>query len=262
MMHKLGLIERDASRYAPEIEDYLRVHPLGTRSGLEQVADADDVDRASRVASYPMYVNDSIRDCTIAAMGHILTALEAYSGNPQALFSDEEIIRAYSAVSGYDPATGANDNGAQMQDVLAFMRSTGMTDLSGKLHKVLMYASLRSPRSAQMLSACLKTFGHVYVGISCPQSAEDEFGRVWTYEAGSPVIGGHAIGLHRRKPYGSQVGVFDFSTWGALQPATISFISHYVQEAWVAVTPDWIEMNGNTCDGISLAQLEADMAYV
>jgi hypothetical protein len=261
MMLKLGRIARDESRYSPVLEDYLRTHPLGMQ-GLEKVADADDVDRASKVSSYPMYANDSIGDCTIAAMGHIFTALDVYAGWPQVLFSDEEIIRAYSAISGYDPATGANDNGCQMQDVLAYMRSTGMTDMQGNTHKVLMYARLRSPRSPQILSEALKTFGHVYTGIDCPQSAQDDFGKIWTYVPGSSILGGHAIALHRRQPYGSQVGVFDFSTWGALQPTTISFMSHYVEEAWVAVTRDWIAANGDTCDGISLAQLEADMAYV
>jgi len=262
MPFKLGKLPRDTSRYAPALEDYLRIHPRSAKAGLEPVTDSDDVDRASRVTDYPMYVNDAIGDCTIAAMAHILTALDVYSGKPQVLFSDGEVIRAYSAVSGYDPVTGENDNGAQMQDVLAYMRSTGMTDIQGNVHKVIMYAHLRNPRDPQLFSQALKTFGHVYTGIECPQSAEDDFGGVWTYQAGSPIIGGHAIGLHRRQPYGSRVGVFDFSTWGALQPTTISFITHYADEAWVAVTQDWLEANGNTCDGISLSQLEADMKYV
>jgi hypothetical protein len=79
---------------------------------------------------------------------------------------------------------------------------------------------------------------------------------------GSPILGGHAIGLHRRQPYGSRVGVFDMASWGALQPATIGFLSHYVQEAWAVVTADWIEANGSSCDGVALSQLESDMRFV
>lgn len=263
MPFKLGRLPRDTTRWAPTLEDYLRVHPMTLAAGLESVADSEDVDRASKVTSVPMYVNDAIGDCTIAGIAHGYTAMETYAGHPQTLFADHEIIRAYSAVSGYDPSTGANDNGAQLQDVLAYNRSTGMTDTTGKTHKVLMYAALGNPSNTSLLSRVLKTFGYVYLGIECPQSAEDQFGvSPWTYVPGSPVLGGHCIGLHRRQPYGSRVGVFGISTWGAMQPMTISFISNYVDEAWAVITQDWIEANGSSCDGISLAQLESDMKYV
>ena len=261
MVFKLGRNRRDTSRYAPVIEDYLRPHPV--TGGLEQVANSEDVDRATQVSSWPMYRNDAVGDCTVAAMGHAFTAMEVYAGKPETLFDDSEIIRAYSAVSGYDPNTGANDNGAQMQDVLAYMRSDGMTDVAGKTHTVTAYAALGKPWSPRLLSQCLATFGAVYFGFRCPQSALDQFGQgPWLYEPDSPIIGGHAITLHRRKPYGSQVGVFDFSTWGALQWATIPFIAHLTDEAWVFITDDWIEANGSTVDGLSLAQLISDMRYV
>ena len=260
---KHGRIPRDHSRWAPTLEDYLRTHPKTAMSGLETVADSEDVDRATKVTQWPMYVNDSVGDCTVAEAGHAYTALSVYAGKPQVLFSDQEIISTYSAISGYDPATGANDNGCQMQDVLAYNRATGMTDVDGTVHKVLMYAALGNPTDITMLSRVLKTFGYVYIGINCPASAQDQFGNgPWTYVPGSPIEGGHCIGLHRRQPYGSRVGVFDMASWGALQPTTISFIANYIQEAWAVVTQDWIEANGSSCDGMALAQLEADMKYV
>jgi hypothetical protein len=260
-MHKLGRNRRDHARFALTIEDYLRPHPV--TGGLEKVADSEDVDRASRVMAWPMYGNDQIGDCTIAAMGHAFTALEMYAFRPSSIFSGAEIVKAYSAVSGYDPGTGANDNGAQMQDVLAYMRTEGMTDEMGRVHKVVAYAALGKPSSPALLSRCLKTFGSVYVGFACPQSAEDQFGREpWTYEPGSPILGGHAISLHRRHPYSSKKGVWDFSTWGSLQAVTSPFLAHYVEEAWIFVTEDWIESNGSTADGLSLAQLTSDMRFI
>ena len=272
---KHGRIARDTSRWAPTLENYLRTHPKTAMSGLETVADSEDVDRATKVYDWPMYCNgegdpgnppgspDGIGDCTIAEAAHAYTALSVYAGKPQVLFSDQEIISTYSAISGYDPATGANDNGCQMQDVLAYNRATGMTDVDGNVHKVLMYAALGNPSDITMLSQVLKTFGYVYIGVNCPQSAQEQFGNgPWTYVPGSPIEGGHCIGLHRRQPYGSRVGVFDMATWGALQPTTISFIANYTEEAWAVVTQDWIEANGSSCDGIALAQLESDMRFV
>ncbi len=271
---KLGRIPRDTSRWAPALEDYLRTHPASGARGLEPVADSEDVDRTSKVTSWPMYANgggdpgnppgapDGCGDCTCAEMAHAYTALSVYAGKPQVLFDDAAVLKAYSDISGFNPATGANDNGCQMQDVLAYCRSTGIPDTSGNVHQVTAYAALRNPSDPGLLSQVLKTFGYVYIGINCPASAQDQFGKVWTYEPDSPIEGGHCVGLHRRQPYGSRVGVFGMATWGALQPATISFIQNYVEEAWAVVTPDWIEANGASADGVALAQLEADMAYV
>jgi hypothetical protein len=271
---KYGRIARDTSRWAPALEDYLRTHPVSGKAGLEAVADSEDVDRATRVTDWPMYSNGpdpgnppaspgGIGDCTIAEMAHAYTALGVYAGKPQVLFDDSAVIRAYSDVSGYDPASGSNDNGCQMQDVLAYCRTTGIPDTDGNIHKVLAYAALRNPSDITLLSRVLKTFGYVYLGVNLQQAQEDVFGQgPWVYVPGSPVLGGHCIGLHRRQPYGSRVGVFGMASWGAIQPSTISFIQGCVEEAWAVVTPDWIEANGSSVDGVALSQLEADMAYV
>lgn len=274
MAYKLGRLPRDESRWAPTLESYLRVHPKTAVSGLEKVANGDDVDRASRVTDWPIYCNgpdpsnppgapDGCGDCTFAEMAHAYTALGVYAARPQVLFSATAVLKGYSDVSGFDPQTGANDNGCQMQDVLAYNRKVGMPDVHGDVHRVVMYAALGNPADTQLLSQVLKTFGYVYLGISCPESAQTQFGvEPWSYVAGSPIEGGHAIGLHRRNPYGSRIGVFQMASWGALQPATISFIEHYVEEAWAVITQDWLEANGSSCDGIALAQLEADMKFV
>jgi hypothetical protein len=271
---KLGRLPRDTSRWAPTLEDYLRAGPRSGTAGLLPVLDSEDVNLATKVTGWPMYCNGpdpgnppaspgGIGDCDIAEIAHAYTALGVCAGKPQVLFADSEVISVYSRVSGYDPATGANDNGCQLQDVLADQRQDGMTDVDGKVHKVTAYAALGNPSDILLLSEVLKTFGYVYIGVNLPASAEDEFGvSPWTYVPDSPIIGGHCIGLHRRQPYGSRIGVFSMASWGALQPATISFIQAYVVEAWAVITPDWIEANGSTCDGIALAQLEADMRYV
>lgn len=271
---KLGRVQRDTSRWAPTLEAYLRTHPVSGKAGLEPVGPGEEVDRASKVTDWPMYCNgadpgnppaspDGIGDCTIAEASHAFTALGVYAGKEQVLFADEEIIAAYSAISGYDPSTGANDNGCQMQDVLAYLRSTGLADVNGQVHKVTAYAALGDPTDISLMSQVLKTFGYVYLGLDLPQSAEEQFGtEPWTYVPWSPTLGGHCVGLHRRDPYGTKVGVFQLASWGALQPATIGFLRHTVTEAWAVITQDWIEANGATCDGIMLAQLESDMALV
>jgi hypothetical protein len=270
-----GRKPRDFTRFAPRLEDYLApvAGPL-RKTGLPPAT--GNIDRATKVSSWPMYCNgpdpanppaspDGLGDCTCAAIGHMIQAWTAYAGT-EVTVPASEIITLYSAVSGYDPATGANDNGAAMQDVLDYMKSTGITDSSGHVHKVVAYAAFGNPTDETLLAQVLDVFGTVYSGIACPESAQTEFGNgPWTYVPGSPIEGGHAICLQRRANGGN--GIDNFVTWGALQPATRGFVYNYMSEAqggeaWAVVTQDWVNANGTTVLGMDLSQLISDMQFV
>lgn len=255
MAYPLGRLPRDFTRYAPTYESY-RIAP-----GLPVVAATADVDRATEVTSWPMYKNDSLGDCTVAGIAHVIGAMAVYGGHPLPLFADAEIVRVYSAVAGYNPQTGAGDNGANMQTVLDYIKANGITDTAGKVHKVVAYAALRNPADTTQLAEVLNTFGAAYVGINCPQSAQSQFGKLWTYRRFSPIEGGHAIGFHRREPL-SASGPIVYSTWGALQPATTGFHKRYTEEAWAVVSADWLEANGESPEGLDVTQLLADMSLV
>lgn len=246
MAFKHGRLPRDTSRHALRLEDYVAASGLPT-APLE-------VDRASKVASWPVYGNDTIGDCTCAAAGHMIQAWTAYAGTEVTL-PQSDIITAYSAVSGYDPSTGANDNGAQLQDVCKYWQQTGVGG-----HKIAGYAALGDPTDLDLLRGVLSVFGAVYVGINCPESAQTQFGQVWEWEPSSPIDGGHAICLQQTVT--DETGIMHFVTWGALQKATTAFVEHYVEEAWAVVSQDWVRANGTTIEGLDLAQLLADMKDV
>jgi hypothetical protein len=203
-----------------------------------------------------------IGDCTIAEKGHQFAAMCVYAGYPEPLFHDKEIIAAYSAVSGYDPATGANDNGADPVTVLQYMSRTGLTDTAGHVHKVAGYAAFGDPRNADLMAQVLNTFGSVSIAFDCTQNFEDDFsqGVPVTYDPGSPVVGGHMVCLQRRSVGG--VGVLQEITWGATQRVTRRYNWHQVQDAYAVVSEDWITANGTTIQGLDLEQLLADMSDV
>lgn len=255
MAYKLGRLPRDYSRFAPTLDDYR------SRAGLPVVQATADVDRATEVSQWPMYDNDTLGDCTVAGIAHVIGAMAVYGGHPLPLFANTEIVRVYSAVSGYDPQTGANDNGANMQTVLDYIKSDGITDTTGKVHKIVAYAAFRNPKDTTLLAEVLNTFGAAYVGIDCPASAQTEFGKLWTWQPTSPIEGGHAIGFHRREPL-TATGSIVYSTWGALQPATPEFHEHYSEESWAVVSQDWLEANGDSPEGLNVTQLLADMSLV
>ena len=92
-----------------------------------------------------MMVNDTAGDCTIADMGHYIMNVNAYNYKT-VVPPDNSIITAYTAVTalenngqGYDPSTGANDNGCVFSDVLNYCKATGIDG-----HTVDIFACYRS----------------------------------------------------------------------------------------------------------------------
>ena len=209
------------------------------------------VDRASGVLDWPMYGNDTIGDCTIATAGHEIQAWTSCAG-AEVTIPESAVIEAYSAVSGYNPATGANDNGANVQDVLGYWRKTGVGG-----HKIAGFAELAGIDNLTLAKQCLQIFGTVYLGINVPQSAIDQFhaGEPWTYTGDRNIVGGHAIPVQYWQT--DVTGEIQVVTWGQRQRMTRAFWHNYVEEAWVIFSPDWEEANGGTPSGYSVDQLRA-----
>jgi hypothetical protein len=196
-----------------------------------------------------MYMNNKLGDCTCAAIGHAVQAWTTYSKGVTLTLPDSDILSLYEAVAGYNPQTGANDNGAVEQDVLAYLEKTGVGG-----HKIVAFAQVDHKNFSEMKVA-LDLFGSVYLGIQVPQSAEDQFsaGQPWTIVTGSPVIGGHAINLQKwDADYMYPV------TWGTLWKMDEAFWLAYGDEAWIIITDDWINQHGMTPEGLDLKGLLAE----
>jgi hypothetical protein len=256
---KYGRLSPDPARRRLTLEKYLDPRSQLSRSGLPPVPLSQDVDRASAVQNWPVYLNDQLGDCTIAAIGHMYGAWTEYASKAEALFTDDQIQSVYSRVGGYVPGDPSTDNGCVMQDVLADQQSNGITDQAGKLHQVAGFAAFGNPADEVLLGQVLDVFGTVYVGINVQQQMETEFSaqQPWTWDPAAQTIGGHAICLQRR--LGSGDAPLEYVTWGALQPATTDFQANAAEEAWAVVTQDWLQANGTTVEGLDLQQLLADM---
>ena len=233
----------EAEKPRLELDRYLDINALAVPSV---------VDFASEVLTWPVYGNADIGDCTAACVGHQIQAWTRYTGT-EVDVPEDEIIQLYSAVSGYDPKTGANDNGAVIQDVLTYWRKSGVP-VAG--HKILAFAELKD---LSKVHDALWMFGSVYLGFNCPGSALQQFDNdePWDVVQGSQIVGGHAVPLQY-----AGTGSFPYQvvTWGKLEGMSQAFLDTYVDEAWVIITDDWLGKNGHTPEGLDLQALGADLA--
>ena len=205
-------------------------------------------------AAWGMMRNDTLGDCTIAAAGHIILNATTLHGAP-VVITDDQIIQAYSAVSGYDPASGLNDNGAVELDVLNYWRNTGVGG-----HKILAYVAVPIT-DARALREAIFLFGSIYAGVDLPVTAQDQ--GVWNSAGrdsadGQPGSwGGHAIPL-----VGYDTKAFACVTWGDQKWLTDDWWTNYGSEAYAVISEDWAPPAGAAPNSFNLDQLKADLAAI
>lgn len=107
---KLG---KQAARHDP------RTLLLATYATTALPAPPPSLDLTDKIkGAWGMMDNDQIGDCTCAAAGHLMMEWTSRAKPKMFTPSDKQVVAAYSAITGYNPKTGANDNGAVELDVL------------------------------------------------------------------------------------------------------------------------------------------------
>lgn len=204
------------------------------------------------VKSWPMMRNDTVGDCTCAAAGHMIQQWTAFSGT-EVVPSDEDVIAAYSAITGYDPVTGANDDGAVELDVLNHWRRHGVAG-----HRIMAYAAVE-PGNLDHVKDSIELFGNCYIGLGLPRSAQHQ--RVWSLPPGGArndgepwSWGGHAVPV-----VGYDARGLVCVTWGTLKRMTWGFWNAYCDEAYCVLSRDWLKPNGEAPSGFDLETLQSDL---
>lgn len=207
-----------------------------------------------RVPSWPMYGNDRLGDCTIAATGHMIQGWSFSVGKEKTL-SESVIEAAYwetgAPPSSHGTAGGDTDNGRNELDVLNYWRKTGIGG-----DRITAYAEAKIAQREIEQGTYL--FGGLYTGVALPLTAQQQ--HVWDVvpnsgEAGEPGSwGGHAV------PFvGYDTGGVYLVTWGGVLKATWAFVEKYFEEAYAIVSPDWFGAKGVDVHGFNAAQLSADL---
>jgi len=206
-----------------------------------------------------MLANDRLGDCAEAGAYHFIQASTANTDNP--LYgTEQQCIDLYSAVTGYDPNDPSTDQGTVLLDLLNYWKTIGIPclDKNGNsvMHKILGYASLDLTSVAQMRWATV-TFGGLYLGIKCPQSALQNTNN-WTYDPTSPIEGGHCINGEGEGAAGGHI-----QSWALNIPFTWEFMLHLLDEGYEIVSEAWVNsVSGKSPSGLDLDGLLSALAKI
>jgi hypothetical protein len=200
-------------------------------------------DWSAKVTSWPMYGNNTLGDCTCAAVGHME---EAWSASAHAAFVPPE-----QAVLALYWATGKLDNGRSCLAILKYWVNSGFD--SG--HKLAAFAQIDQQNRQHIEFACW-ALGGVYIGVKLPKSAQSQQ-NAWTVTSGPDAAagswGGHCVNLVGFSATGPVC-----VTWGRLMPMSWEFFASYCDEAYALVSPDFLIDGKAAPNGLNLSQLEHD----
>jgi hypothetical protein len=191
---------------------------------------------------FPMDGNDTLGDCTIAALAHAVTT---YRG----LLGKKDIMTKQAVVKLYTHLTGGPDTGLNELDVLNYWRQTAVAG-----DKILAYASI-NPKNHTHVEQAIQLFGGVYLGFQVQQNCVQEFDAHQPWTPGPLTNDGHAVFAVAYDQNGVTV-----LTWGNTQEATWAWWDECVDEAYAILPPE--AKKPDFAPGFNIAQLESDLGAV
>ena len=170
------------------------------------------------------------------------------------------VIGTYSAVTGYDPLTGAGDNGTDLDQGEGYVYQTGLqTGLQGP--DVGMPIQL-DPANAELLDTATWLFGGIGEAWALPLGIQGNT-TLWDVPLGAETLpewkpgswGGHytASGRYSRSSSARRPTI----SWGIEIPVTQRFMGLYLAGAVAYLSRDWIQGGVVAPSGLDWDQLEA-----
>lgn len=217
------------------------------------------IDYSAKASAYLSRVlgNDELGDCTAAGAFHIGGLLLSNSSQPVP-FVDADVIKFYSATTGYLPGDESTDQGGNEQTVLNYWQTKGL--LADGSHKVEGWIAVQPANARE----ALWLFENLYFGVELPDQWVNPMpsgsGFTWGV-AGDPISNnGHCfVGVGY-----DETGVI-VDTWGMLGRVTWAALEKYASSAgsgelYAVLGQDAItRATGKAPNGFDFTQLIADL---
>jgi hypothetical protein len=226
-------------------KDYLKpgiAPPPASDNVLTRVYAELHMSNPNPAALFPMDGNDTLGDCTIAALAHADTTFHGLLGK-------ERIMARQAVVKLYMHLTGGVDSGLNELDVLNYWRQHSVDR-----DRIITYVKIDSKNHTHIEQA-IHLFGGVYLGFQVQQNCIQEFDARQPWTPGPLTNDGHAVYAVAYDQNGITV-----LTWGNTQQGTWAWWDECVDEAY-AILPPEAERPG-FAPGFDFAQLKADLNAV
>ena len=210
-------------------------------------------------ANLGMMLNDTLGDCTCAAVYHAMQVWSYNSSGKIDTEPDPDVEKLYIQACGYNPNVSGEGPGGNEQHVLTYWLNTGapIGAQGAQRQKIAAFVEV-DPRNVDDVKRTINDCGVAYIGFNVPQSVQPPGElppKVWNYvPSQSNILGGHAVVLAGYDSKGAKV-----ISWGQYYTMTWEFFAHFVDEVYAIADSDWIESKGTTPGGFTLDQLEAQM---
>jgi|SRR6185312_9298223 len=227
------------------------------------------VDNGKGLDDWGMMLNDTLGDCTCAAVYHSLQTWTLANG---ALDTepDSHVLNLYESACGYIPGNALTDEGGVEQDVLKYWASTGIQRGNG-IDKLTGFVEI-DPRQLDDVQRGIWECGVVYIGFGVPKGLIDDGNvpEVWELPKNPVIEGGHAVILNGYQPakvqsgYGATIALdarFTVISWGDRYEMTEPFFAGLTDEVYGLVSADWVDTTGKTPAGLGLEEIEEQMKY-
>lgn len=193
---------------------------------------------------FGLYKNDTYGDCGPVSVAN--NVIQVTAGKTVPKLDDVFDLYRRSGNPSFDPATGAGDDGVDMQTMLEALLAGG---IGGR--KPIAFAKIDAA-DQQLLEAAIYVFDGVLFGVdlqTAQQAQSDAKTPVWEYATPHSDWGGHAILSGR---YVDSTGRVAVISWKTLIDTTKAFRENQLGEVWVVVWPEHL-----TRPGVDVAKLAA-----
>lgn len=219
-----------------------------------------DYTKAAEAALSQMYDNDTLGDCVIAGMAHVVGLMTGNAGTTPAIYSNAEIIALYHAIGGYIPGDPSTDQGCDEQTALNYWENNGAPVGS---HKIAGWMTVDSSNVEECQTA-LWLFENLYFGLELPDAwispnPPAASGFVWDVAGDPDPNNGHCV-----VGVGYTASGINIATWGMTGLMTTAAVAKYATQAaggelYTVVSMDAInKATEKTPAGFDWSQLVAD----
>ena len=202
--------------------------------------------------------NDQYGDCVIADDCHQMMALTANGAGPYVCPTRTQALAQYALETGFDPVTGAGDNGTDPTANATYLMSNGFLG-----HKLAGWGPIDIMNRNGIMWAT-----HLFCGVKfCIQVPDFAFqgyqAGLWDYtDQPYNIEGGHDILGIQYHLDSNGAPIYDVITWGKRIQMTERFWQKFGLMAIAVVSPDELQKTGVTATNLNMQQMLSDLTGV